>query len=103
MATIRRYGLFNHARVEASAFLAVFHNGRLRQSGRGAAVWFMPQGATSLVEIPAGERDHQLMISATTRDFQIVSVQGSASWRAADPLALADRVDFTIDPNKGAY
>ena len=103
MATIRRYGLFIHAQVEASAFLAVFRNGRLRKSGRGAAVWFLPNGATSLVEVPAAERDHQLMISATTRDFQIVSVQGAATWRAADPLALADRVDFTISLKTGAY
>jgi regulator of protease activity HflC (stomatin/prohibitin superfamily) len=103
MATIQRYGLFNHARVEASAFLAVFHNGRLRKSGRGRAVWFAPQGATSLVDIPADERDHQLLVSATTRDFQTVSVQGAATWRAADPLALADRIDFTIDSGSGAY
>ena len=103
MATIRRYGLFIHAQVEASAFLAVFRNGRLRKSGRGAAVWFLPQGATSLVEVPAAERDHQLMISATTRDFQTVSVQGAATWRAADPLALADRVDFTISLKTGTY
>jgi hypothetical protein len=103
MATIRRYGLLIHAQVEASAFLAVFRNGRLRKSGRGATVWFLPQGATSLVEVPAAERDHQLMISATTRDFQIVSVQGAATWRAADPLALADRVDFTINPKTGTY
>ncbi len=103
MATIRRYGLFIHARVEASAFLAVFRNGRVRTSGRGAAIWFLPQGATSLVEIPADERDHQLMISATTRDFQTVSVQGAATWRAAVPLALADRVDFTISAKTGTY
>jgi hypothetical protein len=101
MATIRRYGLLIHAHVESSAFLAVFRNGRLRKSGRGAAVWFLPQGATSLVEIPAAERDCQLMITATTRDFQTVSVQGAATWRAADPLTLADRVDFTISRKPG--
>jgi regulator of protease activity HflC (stomatin/prohibitin superfamily) len=103
MATIRRYWLFNHARVEASAFLAVFRSGRAVKSGRGLAVWFVPRGATSLVEVPAEQRDHQLMISATTRDFQTVSVMGAATWRAVDPLTLADRLDFSIDPNSGAF
>jgi regulator of protease activity HflC (stomatin/prohibitin superfamily) len=103
MATIRRYGFFNHARVEASAFLAVYRGGRVDRMGRGLAIWFLPQGATSLVEVPADERDHQLMISATTRDFQTISVQGAATWRAVDPLTLADRIDFSIDPYKGVF
>lgn len=103
MATIRHYGFFNHARVEASAFLAVFSNGKVKQTGRGLAVWFAPQGATSLVEVPADERVHELAISATTRDFQTVSVQGTATWRAADPMTLADRIDFSLDLSNGAY
>jgi regulator of protease activity HflC (stomatin/prohibitin superfamily) len=103
MATIRRYGFINQARVEASGFLAVYRNGKLRHSGRGLAVWFSPQGSASLVEVPADERDHELKITATTRDFQTVSVQGTATWRAAAPLMLADRIDFSLDPSRGAY
>lgn len=103
MATIRRYGLINHVRVEASAFLALYRNGRVAETGRGLAAWFSPQGATSLVEVPADERDHELQISATTRDFQTISVQGTATWRAAEPMKLADRIDFTVDPSTGIY
>lgn len=103
MATIHRYPFLQQARVEASQFLAVFRNGRPVTSGRGLAVWFSPVGATSLVEIPADERDHELQISATTRDFQTVSVQGTATWRAASPMTLADRVDFSVDLSTGAW
>ncbi len=103
MATIHRYPFLKQARVEASQFLAVFRNGRPVQSGRGLAVWFSPHGATSLVEIPADERDHELQISATTRDFQTVSVQGTATWRAASPMTLADRIDFSVDLASGAW
>ena len=103
MATIRHYGLVKQVRVEASAFLAVYRNGRPRKTGRGLAVWFSPQGSTSLVEVPADERDHELQITATTRDFQSVSVQGTATWRAADPLMLSDRIDFSVDLRTGAY
>lgn len=103
MATIRRYPFFKQARVEASQFLAVYRNGRPITSGRGLAVWFSPHGSTSLVEIPADERDHELQISATTRDFQTISVLGTATWRAAEPMTLADRIDFSIDLVSGVY
>lgn len=103
MATIHRYPFLKQARVEASQFLAVYRDGRPVESGRGLAVWFSPYSSTSLVEVPADERDHELQISATTRDFQTVSVQGTATWRAALPMTLADRVDFSIDLASGAH
>lgn len=103
MTAIRRYGLMNQARVEASAFLAAYHNGRPYRSGRGLAIWYSPTGSTSLVEIPADDRDHILQISATTSDFQTISVQGVATWRAAEPLILAERIDFSVDLRTGQY
>jgi regulator of protease activity HflC (stomatin/prohibitin superfamily) len=103
MTAIRRYPFLSQARVEASAFLAAYRNGRPYKSGRGLAIWYSPAGSTSLVEIPADDRDHILQISATTSDFQIVSVQGVATWRAAQPLLLAERIDFSIDPRTGQH
>ena len=103
MATIRSYGPLRQARVEATAFLAVYHNGRLRRSGRGLPAWYSAAGSTALVEIPADDREQIVQINATTRDFQVVSVQGAATWRAAEPLTLAERIDFAIDLRKGVY
>lgn len=103
MATIRSYPFFRNARVEASSMLIAYRNGHLAQSGRGASVWFLKQGATSLVEVPVDDRDHIIAVSAITRDFQIVSVQGVATWRAAEPLKLAERVDFSIEPVRGVF
>lgn len=103
MATIRSYPFLRNARVEASSMLVVYRNGTVAKSGRGLSVWFQPQGATSLVEVPVDDRDHIIAVSAITRDFQIVSVQGVATWRAAEPLRLAERVDFSIDPQRGLF
>jgi regulator of protease activity HflC (stomatin/prohibitin superfamily) len=103
MATIRSYVFMRHARVEASSMLVVFQNGQVTRSGSGISVWFLPQGSTSLLEVPADDRDHVITVSATTRDFQIISVQGIATWRAADALKLARRVDFSIDSSRGTY
>ncbi len=103
MATIRSYVFWRHARVEASSMLAVFRNGRLTKSGNGIDVWFLAQGGTSLLEVPADDRDHVITVSATTRDFQTISVQGIATWRATDALKLAGRIDFSIDSSRGSY
>lgn len=103
MATIRSYVFARHVRVEASSMLAVFRNGRLAKHGRGLSAWFMPQGGTSLAEVPMDDRDHVITVSAISRDFQTVSVQGTATWRAADAVRLVERMDFSIDPGRGAY
>jgi regulator of protease activity HflC (stomatin/prohibitin superfamily) len=103
MASIRRYGFTSRAKVEASSFLAVYRNGKLKASGRGLAVWFMPAGPTSLIEAPADDRDHVVQASAATRDFQSVSVQGMATWRVAEPLLLAERLDLSLDHRSGLY
>ena len=103
MATIRRYGLLHSRASRGFGLPRGLPQWPPTQIRAGRRRLVPAEGATSLVEVPAAERDHQLMISATTRDFQTVSVQGAATWRAADPLALADRVDFTISLKTGAY
>jgi regulator of protease activity HflC (stomatin/prohibitin superfamily) len=103
MATIRRLGPWIHARSEASALLAIHRKGKLVRAGRGLSAWLLAHGATSLVEVPADDRDHVIALSATSRDFQAVSVQGMATWRAADPLRLAQRIDFAIDLAAGTH
>ena len=103
MATIRSYVFLRHARVEASSTLVVYRNGQVTRSGNGISAWFLPQGSTSLLEVPADDRDHVITVSATTRDFQTVSVQGIATWRASDVLRLARRIDFSVDSWSGVY
>lgn len=101
MTTIRRLGPWTHARAEASAFLAIHRNGRLIRAGRGLSAWFLTAGGTSLVEVPADDRENVVAVSAVTRDFQSVTAQGVVTWRAADPLLLGERLDFSVDPRTG--
>lgn len=103
MTAIRRLGPWIHARSEASALLAVYRNGKLVRAGRGLSAWLVAHGATSLVEVPADDRDHVIALSAVTRDFQTVGVQGMATWRAAEPMRLAERLDFSVDLVAGEH
>ena len=100
MADIRRWFTARHLRSEASTHVIVYRRGVRRLSGRGLALWFNPD-RTSIVEIPLDDRDTDFVFQVRSRDYQLVTVQGTITWRAANPEALADRVDFTIDLRSG--
>ena len=100
MAEISRFFGYRHIRSEAASHLVVFRRGRPVRSGRGLSFWFDPD-RTSIMEIPADDRDTDFVFQARSRDYQVITVQGTITWRAADPNALAARVDFTIDLRTG--
>jgi regulator of protease activity HflC (stomatin/prohibitin superfamily) len=100
MAEIKRFLRYRHLRSEASSYVVTFRRGKQVRSGRGLAFWFRPD-RTSIMEIPADDRDTDFVFQARSRDYQVVTVQGTITWRAAQPDALAARVDFTIDLRTG--
>ncbi len=100
MAEITRFFAYRHLRSEAASHVVVFRRGRRVRSGRGLAFWFNPD-RTSIMEIPADDRDTDFVFQSRSRDYQVVTVQGTITWRATDPDALATRVNFTIDLRTG--
>lgn len=102
MAHIKNFGLFAQLRSDASNYVIRYRNGRVRQSGRGLVFWFRPQTA-SIAELPMDDREMALFVSGRSQDFQTVAVQGTLTWHVADPLRLAERVDFSIGLVGGAY
>jgi regulator of protease activity HflC (stomatin/prohibitin superfamily) len=102
MAEIRNYGLLRHFRSEANFHVARHRGGKLRQTGRGLAFWFRPEGA-SIAEVPLDDRDMPFLFRGRSKDFQEATVQGVITWRVADPAILGERVDFSIDLRAGLY
>ena len=102
MAQISRYPFFRHLRSERSRHLIHFRGGKRKRSGRGLAFWFLPM-TSSVVEVPTDDRDLPFLFHARSRDFQDVTVQGAVTYRVADPEALAERVDFTVDLASGRH
>ena len=100
MAEISRFFAYRHLRSEAASHVVVFRRGKLVRSGRGLSFWFDPDH-TSIMEIPADDRDTDFVFQTRSRDYQVVTVQGTITWRAAEPKALATRVDFSIDMRSG--
>ena len=102
MADITSFLFVRHLRADNSAHVLRYRRGKLVKSGRGLAFWFSPMTA-SIAEVPVDDRELSLSVTARSSDFQDVSVQGVITYRVADPVALAERVDFTIDTRTGVH
>jgi len=89
-------------RSDASVHIERYRGGRVVQSGRGLAFWFMPDGA-SIAEIPMDDRDLPFLFNSRSKDFQALTVQGLIVWRVIDPAKLAARVNFSIDLKNGLH
>ncbi len=102
MAEIRRFPIWRHARIDASAYAIHYRNARVLKSGRGLSFWFRPL-SDSIAEVPVDDRELTLVVHGKSSDFQDVTAQGVLMYRAQDPSVLADHVDFTIDLREGGY
>lgn len=102
MAYVRNLGFAAQLRADASSHVIRYRNGRVRQSGRGLVFWFQPETA-SIAELPMDDREMAIFVKGRSRDFQTVAVQGTLTWRVANPELLAARVDFTIGLITGSW
>jgi regulator of protease activity HflC (stomatin/prohibitin superfamily) len=102
MADITRYPFARHLRGTATTHIQHVRNGQLRHAGTGLSFWFRPLSAV-LSEVPVADRELPLLFHARTADFQDLAVQATVTFRIADPEAAAARVDFSLDPDTGAW
>ena len=56
-----------------------------------------------MAEVPVVDQSVTFGFQLKTADFQDVSIQGALNWRVADPVRVAERIDFSIDLARGVY
>ena len=102
MADITRFLFLRHLRANPTAHVRHLRNGQLAHDGTGQAFWFRPLTA-ALSEVPVDDREQPLLFHGRTADFQDVTVQATITYRVTDPATAATRIDFGIDPDRGAW
>src|SRR6476469_9998356 len=102
MADITRYPIVRHLRGTPTTHVQHLRNGRTIHAGVGQSFWFRPLSAV-LSEIPIDDRELPLVFHARTSDFQDVTVQATVTYRLEDPAAVAQRIDFSMDPGTGRW
>lgn len=102
MTTIKRFPFLAHATSTATRFLIEGRGGDLIARGAGASFWFRPLGST-ISEVPMEDLEFGTIFTVTTLDRQEVSVQAAMTVRIVDPLAAANRMDFSVDSGTGQW
>lgn len=102
MADITRYPFLRHLRGAPTVHVTHLRGGAPAHAGTGLSFWFTP-GSAVLSEVPVDDRELPLVFHARTADFQDVTVQLSLTYRVVDPDLAARRVDFSVDPDTGAW
>ncbi|MDQ0847214.1 MULTISPECIES: SPFH domain-containing protein [unclassified Streptomyces] len=93
---------WRHLRAAPTAHVRHHRRGRLAHDGTGLSFWFRALTA-ALSEVPVDDRELAVSFHARTADFQDVSVQATVTYRISEPSTAAARLDFSIDPDTGAW
>ncbi|MFD4620687.1 SPFH domain-containing protein [Streptomyces sp. NPDC058475] len=102
MADITRRLGWRHLRGAPTAHVRHHGSGRLVHDGPGLSFWYRALTA-ALSEVPVDDRELAMTFHARTSDFQDVAVQATVTYRISDPAVAAARLDFSIDPDTGAW
>ncbi|MEV4753846.1 SPFH domain-containing protein [Micromonospora sp. NPDC049559] len=101
MADVTRRLFLRHLRGAQTSWVRHHVRGRVRHEGVGQSFWYRPLVAV-LSEVPVDDRELPLLFHARTADFADVTVQATVTYRVADPALAATRLDFSLDPRRGA-
>ncbi|MER7573482.1 SPFH domain-containing protein [Streptomyces sp. NPDC126514] len=102
MADITRRLGWRHLRGAPTAHIRHHRSGRLTHDGPGISFWFRALSA-ALSEVPVDDRELAMTFHARTADFQDVAVQATVTYRISDPALASARLDFSVDPDTGAW
>ncbi|KRD22746.1 MULTISPECIES: SPFH domain-containing protein [unclassified Streptomyces] len=102
MADITRRLGWRHLRGAPTAHVRHHRSGKLAHDGPGLSFWFRALSA-ALSEVPVDDRELAMTFHARTVDFQDVAVQATVTYRISDPALAAARLDFSVDPDTGAW
>jgi regulator of protease activity HflC (stomatin/prohibitin superfamily) len=102
MADIKIYPFLRHLSSTGTSYVQLVRGGEVVRSGTGQTFWFRPLEAI-LAEVPVDDRELPMTLRCRTEDLQEVTAQGTLTFRVSDPAAAARRIDFGIDPVRGAW
>lgn len=102
MAEIKKYLFIYHIRTNPNEYILKYSKGRLIDSGKGFSFWFSPF-STSLAMVPVDDAEIVMQLTNRSADHQSIIVDSVLSFRVADPIKLADRINFSIDLKTAKY
>ncbi|WP_261564469.1 SPFH domain-containing protein [Frankia gtarii] len=102
MADISKVPFLCHLRGTPTGYIRHQRGAAVAHEGVGLVFWYRPRTAV-ISEVPVDDRELAVLFHARTADFQDVAVQATVTYRIADPVLAATRLDFGIDPELGTW
>ena len=94
--------LIEYFRSEPNQYTRVSVNGKIKREGKGISVFYLPL-RTNIEVVSITSRDLPFVFREYTQDNQEVSLQGGIVYNVADPKALIEQYNFSIDPASKLY
>lgn len=87
---------------QPSDYIIRYSGSRQTQAGQGLSFFYFRYN-TLIVAVPTQSIDCPFVFAETSRDYQVVSVQGQLTYRITDPQRAATLLNLSIEPRTGAY
>ncbi len=100
--TLRMGVVFAYFKGQPTEYVLRFSGGKVRAQGKGLSFYYLVR-TTSIVVVPTQVRDAGFVFNELTNTFQTVAIQGSLTYRIANPAQASTLIDFAIDPRRRTY
>ena len=94
--------MLKYFKGEPNTYTICFKDGQVRRHGAGINFWYAPL-TTTISAVPIASQESHFMFTETTADFQEIAIQGSLTYRFDEPLEVATKLDYTVDPARKRY
>jgi regulator of protease activity HflC (stomatin/prohibitin superfamily) len=102
MAHISKFLFYRHLRAEPNQYILHYRDGKLVRSGAGLTYWFYPLSA-AVAQVPVEDVQTTFVLRERSSDVQEVTVQATLTYRIADAERAAQRANFSIALESGAW
>jgi regulator of protease activity HflC (stomatin/prohibitin superfamily) len=87
---------------QPSDYIIKYSGSRKTRAGQGLSFFYL-QFNTQIVAVPTQSIDCTFVFNETSRDYQVVSVQGQLTYRISNPESAAELLNLSIDARTGRY
>ncbi|MEZ5449794.1 MAG: SPFH domain-containing protein [Thiolinea sp.] len=92
----------NYYKADSSTYVIKTVNGKVGKQGKGLSFFYNAVN-TSIAAVPVNVQEAPFIFNLQTADFQSITVQGQLSFQVADPVKIADMLNFTLKKDNSGW
>ncbi|MBN2434994.1 MAG: SPFH domain-containing protein [Spirochaetes bacterium] len=93
---------FKFIKFQPTDYVLRYKNGKIVKEGLGLSFFYYAP-RTSLVSVPIGSAEVPFIFEEVTTDYQTITIQGTVTYKIAEPKKIAEYLNFTLDNTGSSY